>query len=50
METLDAIRAEWPDDLPLWVRLSCTDWMPGGLTIEDTVTLAASWRRAGTWT
>jgi len=39
METLDAIRGEWPDDLPLWVRLSCTDWAPGGLTIEDTVAL-----------
>ena len=40
METLDAIRAEWPDDLPLWVRLSCTDWISGGLTVADTVTLA----------
>jgi len=40
MESLDAIRAEWPDELPLWVRLSCTDWTPGGLTLEDTVTLA----------
>ena len=25
METIDAIRSEWPADLPLWVRLSCTD-------------------------
>jgi 2,4-dienoyl-CoA reductase-like NADH-dependent reductase (Old Yellow Enzyme family) len=40
MEVLDAVRAEWPDELPLWVRLSCTDWMPGGLTIEDTVALS----------
>lgn len=39
METLDAVRAEWPEDLPLFVRLSCTDWMEGGLTIEDTVQL-----------
>ena len=39
METLDAIRGEWPEELPLWVRLSCTDWAPGGLTIEDTVAL-----------
>jgi 2,4-dienoyl-CoA reductase-like NADH-dependent reductase (Old Yellow Enzyme family) len=37
MEAIDAIRAEWPDDLPLWVRLSCSDWVAGGLTIEDTV-------------
>ena len=40
METIDAVRAEWPDDLPLWVRLSCVDWFQGGLTIEDTVSLA----------
>ena len=40
METLDAVRAEWPADLPLFVRLSCVDYLPGGLTIEDTVALA----------
>ena len=40
MEVLDAVRAEWPDDLPLFVRLSCTDWADGGLTIDDTVELA----------
>jgi 2,4-dienoyl-CoA reductase-like NADH-dependent reductase (Old Yellow Enzyme family) len=37
LEVVDAVRAEWPDDLPLFVRLSCSDWMEGGLTIEDTV-------------
>jgi 2,4-dienoyl-CoA reductase-like NADH-dependent reductase (Old Yellow Enzyme family) len=40
METIEAIRGEWPSDLPLWVRLSCSDWVPGGLGIEDTVALA----------
>ncbi|MDE2581189.1 MAG: NADH:flavin oxidoreductase/NADH oxidase [Rhodospirillales bacterium] len=40
METIDAVRAEWPADLPLFVRLSCSDYVPGGLTIEDTVALA----------
>ena len=30
---------EWPADLPLFVRLSCVDYLPGGLTIDDTVTL-----------
>jgi 2,4-dienoyl-CoA reductase-like NADH-dependent reductase (Old Yellow Enzyme family) len=40
LETVEAVRAEWPDDLPLFVRLSSTDWMPGGLTVEDTVALA----------
>jgi 2,4-dienoyl-CoA reductase-like NADH-dependent reductase (Old Yellow Enzyme family) len=40
METIEAVRAEWPGDLPLWVRLSCADWVAGGLTIEDTVAVA----------
>ncbi|MFO1025050.1 MAG: NADH:flavin oxidoreductase/NADH oxidase [Acetobacteraceae bacterium] len=40
LEVIDAVRSEWPEDLPLWVRLSCTDWVPGGLTIEDTVAVA----------
>ena len=39
MEILDATRAEWPAELPLFVRLSCTDWVAGGLTVDDTVAL-----------
>ena len=45
MEVLDAVRAEWAAELPLFLRLSCTDWKPGGLTIEDAVRLAG-WLRA----
>lgn len=37
MESIAAVRREWPDDLPLFVRLSCTDWVEGGLTLNDTV-------------
>ncbi|MGB0629438.1 MAG: NADH:flavin oxidoreductase/NADH oxidase [Alphaproteobacteria bacterium] len=37
METLDAVRTSWPDDLPLFLRLSCTDWVDGGLSVEDIV-------------
>lgn len=37
MQVLDAVRGEWPSELPLFVRLSCSDYMPGGLSIEDTV-------------
>jgi 2,4-dienoyl-CoA reductase-like NADH-dependent reductase (Old Yellow Enzyme family) len=40
LEVVEAIRGEWPSDLPLWVRLSCSDWVAGGLTIEDTVAVA----------
>jgi len=39
-EVVDAVRSEWPEDLPLFVRLSCTDWMPGGMGIEETVQVA----------
>jgi 2,4-dienoyl-CoA reductase-like NADH-dependent reductase (Old Yellow Enzyme family) len=39
MEMITAVRAEWPDELPLFVRLSCTDWIEGGITAEDTVEL-----------
>jgi 2,4-dienoyl-CoA reductase-like NADH-dependent reductase (Old Yellow Enzyme family) len=37
MDTVDAVRAEWPDDLPLFVRISCSDYAAGGLTLDDTV-------------
>lgn len=40
MDVVEAVRAEWPAELPLWVRLSCSDWVPGGLTIEDTVAVS----------
>jgi 2,4-dienoyl-CoA reductase-like NADH-dependent reductase (Old Yellow Enzyme family) len=40
MEAIGAIRTEWPDDLPLFVRLSCTDWVEGGLTVDESVQLA----------
>ncbi len=47
METVEAVRAVWPDELPLLVRLSCTDWMTGGLTIEDTLALARRLKETG---
>jgi 2,4-dienoyl-CoA reductase-like NADH-dependent reductase (Old Yellow Enzyme family) len=40
LEVTRAVRAEWPTDRVLGVRLSCTDWVDGGWTIEDTVQLA----------
>jgi len=40
LEALRAIRAEWPERLPVSVRLSCTDWTDGGWTIDDSVALA----------
>ncbi len=46
-ETLDAIRREWPADLPLFVRLSVTDWAPGGWDIEDTIRLCRMLKARG---
>jgi 2,4-dienoyl-CoA reductase-like NADH-dependent reductase (Old Yellow Enzyme family) len=45
MEVIDATRAEWPQDLPLFVRLSCSDWMEGGHTLEDSIEIAR-WLKA----
>ena len=40
LETVDAVRAVWPENLPLSVRLSVSDWTEGGLTIEDNIQMA----------
>jgi NADPH2 dehydrogenase len=37
LEVFDAVRAAWPENRPLGVRLSCTDWVDGGWTIEQSV-------------
>ncbi|WP_322895564.1 MULTISPECIES: NADH:flavin oxidoreductase/NADH oxidase [unclassified Yoonia] len=37
--SLDAMRSEWPQDLPLFVRLSVTDWVDGGWSVADSVRL-----------
>ena len=40
LETVDAVRAVWPENLPLAVRLSVADWIEGGLTIDDNIQMA----------
>jgi 2,4-dienoyl-CoA reductase-like NADH-dependent reductase (Old Yellow Enzyme family) len=37
LEVFDAVRAAVPAALPVWVRVSATDWVPGGWDIEGTV-------------
>ena len=39
-EIVDAVRRVWPERLPLWVRISATDWVEGGWTVEDSLALA----------
>ncbi|MEU6848721.1 bifunctional salicylyl-CoA 5-hydroxylase/oxidoreductase [Actinacidiphila alni] len=40
LEVLDAVRAVWPSRKPLSVRISATDWAPGGATGDDAVAVA----------
>ncbi len=40
VDVVDAVRTVWPERLPLFVRLSCTDWKEGGWDVEQTVALA----------
>lgn len=46
-EVVTAVRAVWPEELPLFVRLSCTDWLPGGIDADDTVETARQLRALG---
>jgi 2,4-dienoyl-CoA reductase-like NADH-dependent reductase (Old Yellow Enzyme family) len=39
-EVVQAVRREWPDELPLFVRISATDWVEGGWDAEQSVELA----------
>jgi 2,4-dienoyl-CoA reductase-like NADH-dependent reductase (Old Yellow Enzyme family) len=39
-EVVRAVRARWPEDLPLFVRISATDWAEGGWNLDESVALA----------
>ncbi|KIQ96912.1 NADH:flavin oxidoreductase/NADH oxidase [Lysobacter sp. A03] len=39
LDVLDAVRHEWPRELPVWVRISATDWAEGGWDIEQSIAL-----------
>jgi anthraniloyl-CoA monooxygenase len=47
LEVFAALRAVWPDDKPISVRLSCHDWFPGGNTADDAVAIAQLFKAAG---
>jgi 2,4-dienoyl-CoA reductase-like NADH-dependent reductase (Old Yellow Enzyme family) len=40
LEVFDAVRAEFPASKPVWMRISATDWVPGGWTIDETVAMS----------
>jgi 2,4-dienoyl-CoA reductase-like NADH-dependent reductase (Old Yellow Enzyme family) len=47
LEVVDAVRAEWPEHLPLLVRISTTDWAEGGWNADESVELARELLRHG---
>jgi anthraniloyl-CoA monooxygenase len=47
LEVFDAIRAVWPADRPMSVRISATDWAPGGVDCEDAVEIARAFAAHG---
>ena len=47
LEVLAALRAAWPDDRPLSIRLSAHDWAEGGNTPDDAVAMARAFKAAG---
>lgn len=47
MTATEAVRAAWPADLPLFVRLSCVDDQPGGWTLEESVDLSRRLKAIG---
>jgi anthraniloyl-CoA monooxygenase len=47
LEVLEAVRAAWPEQRPLSVRISATDWVPGGFDGEDAVALARELKARG---
>lgn len=47
LETAAAVREAWPEAKALAVRLSCTDWVEGGWTLEESVELARRLKGVG---
>ena len=47
LEVFAAMRAAWPADKPMGIRVSAVDWVDGGLTIEQTVEFAKQLKKLG---
>jgi len=47
LQVFGALRAIWPGDKPMSVRISAHDWAPGGNTADDAVVMARAFKEAG---
>ena len=47
LEVFAAVRAAWPQDNPISVRISANDWVDGGITPDDAVHIARAFKEAG---
>jgi anthraniloyl-CoA monooxygenase len=47
LEVFSAMRAAWPADRPMSVRVSATDWADGGVTNDEAVAIAKAFHAAG---
>ncbi|MEP7058134.1 MAG: NADH:flavin oxidoreductase/NADH oxidase [Caldimonas sp.] len=47
LEVFDAVRAAYPAGRPVWMRISATDWVPGGWDIDGTVALSHALKARG---
>jgi anthraniloyl-CoA monooxygenase len=47
LEVFHAMRAVWPEQLPISVRISAHDWVEGGITADDAVEIARAFKAAG---
>jgi 2,4-dienoyl-CoA reductase-like NADH-dependent reductase (Old Yellow Enzyme family) len=47
LETVSVLREAWPENLPFSVRLSCSDWVDGGWTIQEAIELSKKLKERG---
>jgi 2,4-dienoyl-CoA reductase-like NADH-dependent reductase (Old Yellow Enzyme family) len=47
LRVVDAVREVWPEEKPLFVRISAVDWAEGGLTVDDHIPVARALKARG---
>jgi anthraniloyl-CoA monooxygenase len=47
LEVFEAMRAVWPEDKPMSIRISASDWAPGGISEDDVLAIVRAFESAG---